>query len=174
MNKLDKNYNVVVSTGLFFIFFFFGSDYLELPNWLRFSLSGIGGVIGYFIGVFLKKVSANAKIVVCVLLVSLIVAAIAYQYVGKTRYSQEMLYGSWVTDDSEQLIIKFKITRDELFISRSSDQLEKVYSYYLRNDSLKVYSDNEIVFSWKLIIPDEKKSILDDGGETLALTRIGN
>lgn len=175
MQKNDRDYYVIVSTAVFFTFFFFGSDYLELPNWLKYILCGIGGLIGYFSAPIFKKLSAKVKIVICVLFVILITVAVTYQYGDKEKGMEGKLHGSWITDDSDDFVIKFRITAsNELFISRSPDHVEKLYAYHLNNDSLVVFKDEEIVFHWRLVMPDSERIILSDNGETLTLRRASN
>lgn len=172
MQKSDRDYFATVSAAVFFTFFFFGSDYLELPNWSKYILCGIGGVIGYFSGAIFKRMSSTVKVLIFVLFAILITVAVAYWYADNGKGMEGRLLGSWVTDDSGDFVIKFRITAsNELYISRSPDYVERLYEYRLNSDSLVVYKEKEVVFNWRVVMPDSARVILIDNGETLTFRR---
>jgi len=174
MGKNNNDYAAIIGAVIVFTFLFFGSDYWGLPNWSKYILCGLGGVIGYFSVPLLTKLSITVKVMIGILFVVFILV-IVYQYGNKALYDKEKLYGTWITDDSENLIIKFRVIDDSLFISQSPEYVEKVYGYVLDNDSLIVYrndEDKEVVFKWKLTMPDTGKIQLHEQDETLVFRRV--
>ncbi|MDH5609394.1 MAG: hypothetical protein OEY56_07940 [Cyclobacteriaceae bacterium] len=183
LKKENRDYFEIIFVTFAFMIFYFGADFLKYSSPIKYGIIGLGTFLSSFIYRWIRPRSFVFKITASVILFVISTGGVYLLSTpkGEVRLGGNSiavddlrLNGIWKTDDTDDLIIKFRIQDDLVFLSMSPDFEEIEYSFELKNQSISLFEGNEMKFSWDLVVLSFSEIELMDGEETMKLTRIAN
>lgn len=171
-NKSEDLFKAIFSTTLFTILYF-GSLSIKEYFWFQVTMGSLGAVVAYFIGGQLRNFESKKYFVATIICVLTIVglALVSFSLSEKKAGVAEMSEGTWESDDSDKIILRFRFQGDSVHVGIAPNYVEKSYLVEINDKKLRLFDNDGMKFSWSLEILDDSSFVIASPNERVLMLR---